>query len=75
MNIFTLLLIIIYFTNGKTEEYTDKKYEIDCNNLRMGQFLCPDPNHPEYKDRIDPKTQQLKGCTKENKAKSLYSNT
>lgn len=31
----------------------------------MGQYICP---HPDY-DFIDPKTQQPKGCTKENKAK------
>ena len=40
-------------------------YEIDCNNLRIGQYICP---HPDY-DFIDPKTQQPRGCTKENKAK------
>jgi len=40
-------------------------YEIDCNNLRMGQYICPHPNY----DFIDPKTQQPRGCTKENKAK------
>ncbi|KAK2575664.1 hypothetical protein KPH14_012060 [Odynerus spinipes] len=33
----------------------------------MGQYICP---HPDY-DFIDPKTQQPKGCTKENKAKVL----
>lgn len=43
----------------------DTTYEIDCNNLRMGQYICP---HPDY-ELIDPKTQQPKGCTKENKAK------
>lgn len=40
-------------------------YEVDCNNLRMGQYICPDPDY----DFIDPKTQQPRGCTKENKAK------
>ncbi|XP_055837155.1 TM2 domain-containing protein CG10795 [Episyrphus balteatus] len=39
--------------------------EFDCNDLHMGQYLCPDPN----KNPIDPKTQQFRGCTKENKAK------
>lgn len=38
---------------------------IDCNTLRMGQYLCPDPDY----DLVDPKTQQIRGCTKENKAK------
>lgn len=45
----------------------NQTYEIDCNNLRMGQYICP---HPDY-DFIDPKTQQPRGCTKENKAKVL----
>lgn len=40
-------------------------YEIDCNNLRLGQYICPHPDE----DVIDPKTQQLKGCTKEGTAK------
>nr|XP_029726230.1 TM2 domain-containing protein CG10795 isoform X1 [Aedes albopictus] len=39
--------------------------EIDCSELRMGQYLCPDPSLRN----IDPKTQQLRGCTKENKAR------
>ncbi|XP_065084848.1 TM2 domain-containing protein CG10795 [Ochlerotatus camptorhynchus] len=39
--------------------------EIDCSDLRMGQYLCPDPNVRH----IDPKTQQLRGCTKDNKAR------
>ncbi|XP_037951193.1 TM2 domain-containing protein CG10795 [Teleopsis dalmanni] len=37
----------------------------DCNDLLMGQYLCPDP----ARKYIDPETQQLIGCTKENKAK------
>lgn len=47
-----------------------KSYEIDCSNLRMGQFICP---HPDY-DFIDPQTQQPRGCTKENKAKGKINN-
>ncbi|XP_011504227.1 PREDICTED: TM2 domain-containing protein CG10795 isoform X2 [Ceratosolen solmsi marchali] len=58
---FVLLLFFVPISNGA--EYT---YEIDCNNLRMGQYICP---HPDY-DFIDPKTQQPKGCTKDNKAKA-----
>ena len=42
-------------------------YRVECSTLRMGQFICPDPD-PEY-NYIDPKTQQPYGCTKENKAK------
>lgn len=39
-------------------------YETDCTNLRLGQYICPDPDH----DHVDPKTQQYFGCTRENKA-------
>lgn len=56
------VIIISISIIANCAEYT---YEIDCNNLRMGQYICP---HPEY-DLIDPKTQQPRGCTKENKAK------
>lgn len=39
--------------------------EVNCGtDLRMGQYLCFE--HLQ----IDPKTQQLVGCTQENKAKS-----
>lgn len=39
--------------------------EVDCSQLRVGQFICPDPiiNH------IDPKTQQPFDCGKNNIAK------
>ena len=57
------LLAIFPFGNGAEHSV----YEIDCNNLRMGQYICP---HPDY-DFIDPKTQQPRGCTKENKAKGI----
>lgn len=40
----------------------------DCDELLMGQYLCPDPS----KNHIDPKTQQLRGCTMENKAKGMH---
>ncbi|KAJ8674605.1 hypothetical protein QAD02_005867 [Eretmocerus hayati] len=54
-----LSLVIIPLSNG-----ADYTYEIDCKNLQMGQFICP---HPDY-EFIDPKTQQPKGCTPENRA-------
>lgn len=54
-----IILILIYCVNESSE------IEHDCNTLRMGQYLCPDPNI----NHIDPKTQQIKGCTEENKAK------
>jgi len=43
-------------------------YEVDCNTLRMGQYICPDPaiNH------IDPQTQQPRNCTRENKALGTF---
>ncbi|XP_076682584.1 TM2 domain-containing protein 1 biscotti [Andrena cerasifolii] len=56
------MVLTIPLSNG-----ADSTYEIDCGNLRMGQYICP---HPDY-DFIDLKTQQPKGCTKENKAKVL----
>lgn len=61
------LIILATFPFGDGAEYT--LYEIDCNNLRMGQYVCPDPDY----DLIDPKTQQPRGCTKENKAKGPLS--
>lgn len=54
---FTLVLILFTI---KTNEI-----ELECKDLIMGQFICPDPNIIH----IDPKTQQPIGCTKENKAK------
>ncbi|XP_019882779.1 TM2 domain-containing protein CG10795 isoform X2 [Camponotus floridanus] len=60
LNGLLILLPTIAFCDG-----ANGTYEIDCNNLRMGQYICP---HPDY-DFIDPKTQQPRGCTKENKAK------
>lgn len=43
---------------------------INCDTLRMGQFLCPDPDY--FNDLIDPKTQEIRGCTKEHLAKSIF---
>lgn len=43
-------------------------YRTDCSNLRMGQYICPDPDY----NFIDPATQQPRGCTKENKAKGEH---
>lgn len=47
-------------------------YRVDCSTLRMGQYLCPDPDENYAQIMIDPKTQQLRGCTPENKARSKY---
>lgn len=46
--------------------------EVDCKTLRMGQYLCPDPDASYVQNMVDPKTQQLRGCTQENKARSKY---
>ncbi|XP_020798888.1 TM2 domain-containing protein CG10795 [Drosophila serrata] len=55
-----LLLLILSFA-ARTHEVN-----VDCNELRMmGQFMCPDP----ARNHIDPKTQQLRGCTKEGRAR------
>lgn len=62
---FYFTCVLIFVPLNIEADYT---YEIDCNNLRMGQYICP---HPDY-DFMDPKTQQPKGCTKENKAKGNF---
>jgi hypothetical protein len=56
-----LLTILVYCAHISAD------YHVECSTLRMGQYICPDPD-PEY-NYIDPKTQQPYGCTKENKAK------
>lgn len=40
--------------------------EVDCSKLRLGQYICPHPDVIET--YIDPKTQQPRGCTQQNKA-------
>lgn len=42
-------------------------YITECENLRMGQYMCPDPAY----DYIDPETQQYYGCTRDNIAKGF----
>ncbi|XP_039278044.1 TM2 domain-containing protein CG10795 isoform X3 [Nilaparvata lugens] len=56
---------IIVFSSILLSDETTVPYLTDCSKLRLGQYICP---HPDY-EFIDPKTQQPKGCTKENKAK------
>lgn len=59
--LFPLLLLLIFGTR------TTHQVNVDCNELQMmGQFMCPDPART---DHIDPKTQQLAGCTKEGRAR------
>lgn len=62
----TICLVLLFLSVIPPSDNAAYTYEINCSSLRMGQYICP---HPDY-DFIDPKTQQPKGCTKENKAKS-----
>lgn len=55
--------IIILILLNELFEIVDA--DINCSTLRMGQYMCPDPNI----NHIDPKTQQPIGCTKNNVAK------
>lgn len=65
MFIFMLLsLISISYSEDKLPTHA-----VDCNTLGMGQYLCPDPDPGYIAQLIDPKTQELRGCTKDNKAK------
>lgn len=59
----TIFISIVIFT---LVSYVNSD-SIDCNTLRMGQYMCPDPNY----DLIDPKTQQIRGCQPNNKAKGI----
>lgn len=63
LSIFVILISCFTHVSDSFESY-----EVDCSTLRIGQYVCPDP---EY-DYIDPKTQQPWGCTKDNKAKGEY---
>ncbi|XP_023947109.2 TM2 domain-containing protein CG10795 isoform X1 [Bicyclus anynana] len=57
-------LICLPFLNSighaSDEAKGDKNVTVDCNTLRLGQYICPHPN----KTQIDPDTQQFIGCTK-----------
>lgn len=60
---FQFLAIIILIVFNELHEIVT--VEVDCGTLRIGQYMCPDPNV----NHIDPKTQQPIGCTKHNVAK------
>ncbi|XP_075973615.1 TM2 domain-containing protein 1 biscotti [Anticarsia gemmatalis] len=64
MYLISLLQISFLFlctANGaSSEDKNDKTATVDCSTLRLGQFICPDPNI----DQINPDTQQFYGCTK-----------
>lgn len=58
-----LIFLALFVTlNNVKGESTFETYETNCSSLRMGQYICPPPE-------IDPLTQQLKGCTKNNSAR------
>ena len=53
-------LILCSRVGASDEVKGDKGVTVDCSTLRLGQYICPDPNE----DQIDPDTQQFKGCVK-----------
>ncbi|XP_039753745.1 TM2 domain-containing protein CG10795 [Pararge aegeria] len=60
---FSLILCLFCFQTGglaSDDAKSDKNVVVDCSTLRLGQYICPDPN----KNQIDPNTQQFAGCTK-----------
>lgn len=60
---FSLIYIGLLLLTVSIPAYSE--IELNCNELRVGQFLCPDPNI----NHIDPKTQQPINCNEKNKAK------
>lgn len=61
-----LIVALLTFCVHSAQPSTGKTtiYETECKHLRMGQFMCPDDGY----EFIDPETQQLRGCTKDNVA-------
>nr|XP_021191356.2 TM2 domain-containing protein CG10795 [Helicoverpa armigera] len=57
---FCLLFLYARARAATDEAKADKSVTVDCSTLRLGQYICPDPNV----DQIDPDTQQFKGCVK-----------
>lgn len=55
-------------TTYSAEENNVLPVTVNCDTLRMGQYICPDP----HINHIDPRTQQFKGCTEKNVAKGMY---
>lgn len=70
-NLFSFTVIVLLYCVSYTQPSLGPgkiiPYETECKNLRMGQFLCPDTAY----EFIDPETQQLRGCTKENVAQGF----
>lgn len=68
--LFFIIIVLLYcvsFTQQSLGPGKITPYETECKNLRMGQFLCPDTAY----EFIDPETQQLLGCTKDNVAQGF----
>ncbi|CAG9584696.1 unnamed protein product [Danaus chrysippus] len=52
--------LLFYSTYCATDDTKTDNVVVDCSTLRMGQYICPDPNQ----NQIDSATQQYVGCTK-----------
>jgi len=57
-------LVCLLIIGSLSTALGQKTFTVNCSTLRMGQFLCPDPDY----DFIDPATQQPKGCTEKGRA-------
>ncbi|CAH0397860.1 unnamed protein product [Chilo suppressalis] len=58
---FIKISIVLFFSLvNASDEASDKIEAVDCNTLRLGQYICPDPSI----NPIDPETQQYRGCMK-----------
>lgn len=57
-----IAVCVLFIASVRSEDI-----EVDCSTLRMGQYICPDPSY----DYVDPKTQTLRGCRPDNKAKGM----
>ncbi|XP_044592661.1 TM2 domain-containing protein CG10795 [Cotesia glomerata] len=62
---FSLQLSLVIIVNVFSMYAYGTNYTVDCINLQIGQYICPHPNF----DLIDRTTQQIRGCSKENKAR------
>lgn len=61
-----MFLVLLFFFVVGVIPSMGKNHIIDCSRLKIGQYICP---HPDViNSYIDPKTQQPKGCTQQNKA-------
>lgn len=61
-----ICFLIFILTVGLLGKCEGQINEVDCSKLRLGQYICPHPDVIET--YIDPKTQQPRGCTQQNRA-------